>query len=309
MFVEILGSAAGGGFPQWNCGCENCRSVRAGGFQGKIRSQTQVALSNDGVTWYLLSASPDLRLQIERTPALHPRGFGRGSPIAGVILTGADIDQIAGLLSLRELQPFRVFCSSSVRRILHEDNSIFGMLNRIEEQVNWTDIRVGEKLSLLSVDGGQSGLCCEAIALGGGYPAYVPAERASALTPQEGQLGLILTAESGGRLAYMPAVPVIGDELLELLKDVDLVLFDGTFWTNDELIRVHGSGATAQEMGHVPVSGTRGSLSRLAGLKRPRKIFVHINNTNPMLDESSTEHREVLAAGWEISEDGWRFRL
>jgi pyrroloquinoline quinone biosynthesis protein B len=309
MRVEILGSAAGGGFPQWNCNCRNCRSLRAGTLSAKSRTQTQVAVSNDGQVWFLLNASPDLRLQIEQTPALLPRGSGRDSPIAGVVLTSADIDQIAGLLSLRELQPFHIYCTFSLRRILRDDNSVFGMLNRVPQQVCWTDIKVGENFPLLTAAGGDSGVCCQVFTLGNKYPVYVSSERLATLNPEEAQLGLMVTASSGGRLAYLPAVPSIDERLLQLLESADLVLFDGTFWSDDELIRVQGSGASAREMGHVPLSGSGGSLCRLAELRRPRKVFVHVNNTNPMLDESGSEYRELQAAGWEVAEDGWQFNL
>ena len=309
MLVEILGSAAGGGFPQWNCNCRNCESVRAGKSSFKSRTQTQVAVSNDGHSWFLLNASPDLRVQIERTPALYPRSHGRHSPIDGVLLTSADIDQIAGLLSLRELQPFRTYCAPSLQSILREDNSVFGMLNRIPKQVCWVDVKIGEKFSLLTAAGNDSGVCCEIFSLGDRYPIYVSPKRAATLTPEEASLGVIVTASSGGRLAYMPAVPALNDRLLQFLESADLVLFDGTFWSDDELIRARGSGATAHEMGHVPVSGSQGTLHRLAGLRRPRKVFLHVNNTNPMLDESNSQFRELRAAGWEVAEDGWQINL
>jgi pyrroloquinoline quinone biosynthesis protein B len=309
MRIEILGSAAGGGFPQWNCNCRNCRSLRAGNFPAKSRTQAQVAVSNDGRSWLLLNASPDLRLQIERTPVLQPRSAVRDSPISEVLLTSADIDQIAGLLSLRELQPFQIYCTNSLRRILQEDNSVFGMLNRVPHQACWTDIKLDESFPLLAMTGDKSGLCCEVFSLGNKYPVYVSPKRASTLISEEAQLGVMLTASSGGRLAYMLAVPTITERLLQLLETADLILFDGTFWSDDELIQVQGSGATAREMGHVPVSGAEGSLCALAGLRRPRKVFVHVNNTNPMLDESSPEYHEVGAAGWEVAEDGWQFNL
>ncbi|MBZ5571682.1 MAG: pyrroloquinoline quinone biosynthesis protein PqqB [Acidobacteriia bacterium] len=309
MRVEILGSAAGGGFPQWNCNCRNCQSLRAGTFQGKARTQTQVALTNDNQHWFLLNASPDLRLQIEATPSLHPCSGLRDSPISGVVLTSADIDQVAGLLSLRELQPFHIYCTPSLRRILRQDNSVFAMLNRISNQVVWTDIHPSQSLALPTIDGTESGICCSGICLGSHYPAYVSPKRSAELKPEEALLGLVLKSSTGGRLAYMPAVPAIDEPLLECLETVDVLLFDGTFWSDDELIRVQGSGATARDMGHVPVSGPDGSLRKLAGLHRPRKVFVHVNNTNPMLDESCPEYREVCAAGWEVAEDGWSFDL
>jgi len=314
MRVEILGSAAGGAFPQWNCSCRNCRAVRDGTFPGKSRSQSQVAISNsaesgDGGAWFLLNTSPDLRMQIERTSALYPRRAGRNSPIGAVLLTGADIDQITGLLSLRELQPFRIYCTRSLRRILQEDNSVFAMLNRVANQVAWSEIACNETFSLCSANGTDSGICCATFSLARRYPVYVSPKRAAELKPEEALLGITLSSSSGGRVAYLPAVPAIDDALIQRLADVNLILFDGTFWSDDELIRVQGSGATAHEMGHVPVSGPEGSLRKLAGLRGPRKVFVHVNNTNPMLDESSPEYSEVRAAGWEVAEDGWHFDL
>jgi pyrroloquinoline quinone biosynthesis protein B len=309
MRIKILGSAAGGGFPQWNCNCRYCESVRAGTFKGKSRTQTQVAISNDDRAWFLLNTSPDLRLQIEATPVLHPKGARRDSPIAGVLLTSADIDQIAGLLSLRELQSLRIYCTPSIRRILQEDNSMFAMLNRVPNQVSWTEVGSEESFPLRNVTGADSGISCTVFSLGRRYPAYVSGERVASLKPEDALLGAILTSSSGARLAYMPAVPAVDDALLRRLEETDLLLFDGTFWSDDELIRVQGSGSTAREMGHIPMSGAEGSLRKLAGLRRPRKVFVHVNNTNPMLDESGSEHAEVRAAGWEVAEDGWSFDL
>ena len=308
MRIEILGSAAGGGFPQWNCGCGNCRGVRAGTLRAKQRTQTQVAVSDDGQEWFLLNASPDLRLQIERTRMLQPRGL-RDSPISGVVLTGADIDDIAGLLSLREMQPFRIYCTPSLRRILHDDNSVFGVLNRAARQVSWTDIKLGERFPFVASSGRESGIRCEVFSLGRNYPAYVPKSRAAELTPDEALLGLMLTDSSARRLAYVPAVPSIDEILLHFLDAADLILFDGTFWSDDELMGVQGGGTTALEMGHVPVGGIQGSLSALARLRRPRKIFLHINNTNPMLNESGPEYAEMRSAGWELAEDGWQLEL
>jgi pyrroloquinoline quinone biosynthesis protein B len=307
MLIKILGSAAGGGFPQWNCNCRNCGSLRAGSFKGKNRTQTQVAVSEADHAWFLLNTSPDLRLQIEATPALHPRSAGRDSPIAGVLLTSGDIDQIAGLLSLRELQPFRIYCTPSIRRILQEDNSMFAMLNRIPGQVSWTDISCDGGFCLQGERG--VGINCRVFSLGSRFPAYVSPDRSLALKQGDALLGVIASSSSGRRMGYMPAVPDVDDSLLEQLEETDLLLFDGTFWSDDELIRVQGSGSTAREMGHIPVSGAEGSLRKLAGLRRPQKVFVHINNTNPMLDESGPEYGEARAAGWEVAEDGWSFDL
>ncbi|HLW83712.1 MAG TPA: pyrroloquinoline quinone biosynthesis protein PqqB [Candidatus Sulfotelmatobacter sp.] len=314
MRVKILGSAAGGGFPQWNCACPNCRGLRAGTFHGKARAQTQVAIAQDGNNWFLLGASPDLRAQIEATPELHSQTRSRdesprNSPIAGALLANADVDHVLGLLLLRELQPLCIHATASIRRILREDNSMFGMLERVPAQASWTDFTPGEPFPLLSWAADDSGLRCRAVSLGEHFPAYVSADRQSQLNPRESSLGLLIDSPSGKRLAFMPAVPQIDDALLREFESADLLLFDGTFWSNDELIRTQGSGSTARQMGHVPVSSPDGSLQKLAGLRRPRKIYLHLNNTNPMLDESGSEYRQVRDAGWEIAEDGWQFDL
>jgi len=278
--------------------------MRAGSFAGKARTQTQIAISADAASWFLLGASPDLRLQIETAPELHPAAGSRNSPIAGVLLPSADLDQITGLLSLRELQPFRVYCTSSVRRILRDQNTVFGMLNRVPNQVEWCEFKVGDSFSLST---NEHAIRCEAVSLGTRFPAYVM--KPDTLLAQEATVGFVMTSPNGKRMAFLPAVPSIDGRLLELLSTVDVLLFDGTFWSEDELVRVQGAGATASEMGHVTVSGEEGSLRKLARLQRPRKIFVHVNNTNPMLDESSDEYRQVRDAGWEIAEDGWRLDL
>jgi pyrroloquinoline quinone biosynthesis protein B len=309
MRVKILGSAAGGGFPQWNCACPNCRSLRAGTFQGKSRAQAQVAISADCRTWFLIGASPDLRAQIEATPELHPRDGTRQSPIAGVVLLNADIDHVLGLLLLRELQPLRAHATESVRRILSKDNSMFAMLQRVPDQLTWTGFALGTTFPMLGPSGEDSALRCRAISLGKHFPAYVAPNRQRELTMEEASVGMVVESPSGKRLAYMPAVPQVSGELLKELDSADVLLFDGTFWSDDELIRIQGSGQTARQMGHVPVSSADGSLSRLAQLCRPRKIYIHLNNTNPMLNEASQEYRQVRAAGWEIAEDGWQFDL
>jgi pyrroloquinoline quinone biosynthesis protein B len=314
MRVKSLGSAAGGGFPQWNCVCPNCRGVRAGTFHGKARTQTQVAITQDGQSWFLLGASPDLRAQIEATPELHPRVQSgaetpRQSPIAGVVLANADLDHVLGLLMLRELQPLRAYTTGSARQILRDDNSMFGMLERVANQASWEDFTPGESFPLLGPAKEDSGLRGRAVSLETHFPAYVSSARQSQLAPRESSLGLLIDSASGKRLAYMPAVPEIDDALLREFETADLLFFDGTFWSDDELIRTQGSGNTARQMGHVPVSSPEGSLKKLAGLRRPRKIYLHINNTNPMLDESGPEYRQVREAGWEIAEDGWQFDL
>jgi pyrroloquinoline quinone biosynthesis protein B len=312
MQVKILGSAAGGGFPQWNCACHNCGALRTGTFHGKARTQTQVAISADSRSWFLLGASPDLHAQIESTSELHPHmleNSTRQSPITGAVLLNADVDHVLGLLLLRELQPLNAYATESVCRIISEDNSMFAMLQRVPNQLTWNTFSPGANFSLVDPSGKDSGLRCRALSLGPHFPSYVSEHRRSELSVHEASLGLIVESPSGKRLAYMPAVPEITDELMSELESADVLLFDGTFWSDDELIRIQGSGQTARQMGHVPVSSPAGSLAQLAQLTRPRKIYVHINNTNPMLNEAGSEYRQVYDAGWEIAEDGWQFDL
>jgi pyrroloquinoline quinone biosynthesis protein B len=312
MQVKILGSAAGGAFPQWNCACANCRAVRAGTFRGKPRTQTQVAITEDVRSWFLLGASPDLRTQIESTPELHPREGLRQSPVTGVVLANADLDHVLGLLLLRELQPLRIYATASVRSILVKDNSMFGMLQRAANQATWIDYGPGAQFDLfnrninIDAQGENSSMRCRAVSMGMHYPAYVTAARQSQLAPGEASMGFIVTSPLGPQFAYMPAVPHLDDRLLDQLDACDVLLFDGTFWSDNELIRVQGGGQTARQMGHIPIEET---LVGLAGVRRPRKIFLHINNTNPVLDEASPQYRKVREAGWEIAEDGWQFNL
>lgn len=305
MQVKILGSAAGGGFPQWNCACQNCHAVRGGQFEGKSRLQTQVAVSSDGVSWFLLGASPDLRFQIESTRELHPSFGVRSSSICGVVLASADLDQVLGLLLLRELQPFQVWATASVIEILRGGNSMFAMLNRVADQVRWKTIRAGEQFPVQLLAGVASGIECRPVALSSCYPAY------TTQIPQaeEAVLGLLLTAPSGATIGYFPQLPMLTPELKSLFATLDCLLLDGTFWSDDELIRLQGSGQRAREMGHIPVGGEDGSLRQLAGLTKPRKMYIHINNTNPMLNEAGSEYRDLRDSGWELAEDGCHLSL
>ncbi|MDP9159888.1 MAG: pyrroloquinoline quinone biosynthesis protein PqqB [Acidobacteriota bacterium] len=315
MFVKILGSAAGGGFPQWNCACRNCFGVRNGAVTAKSRGQLQVAISEDQKSWFLLNASPDIRLQIEQFPSLQPKRGMRETPIAGIVLTSGDLDQVLGLLALREFQGFCVYSTPSIQRILRDDNTIFSMLNRLPKQVDWRDIAPEGTFELEACDGESSGLRCSTFSLSGNstscYPKYVPAERSSELATGEALLGLTIEGTSRKRLGYFPSVPKLDHEFLERLSklSLDVLLFDGTFWTNEELQQVLDGAPTAEAIGHVPISGRNGSLHALDNLAIKRRIYVHMNNTNPMLDESGPQYSEALAAGWEVAEDGWQFNL
>jgi pyrroloquinoline quinone biosynthesis protein B len=218
-----------------------------------------------------------------------------------LVLPGGDLDQILGLILLRESQPLRVYSTRSIRKIIMENNVMFAM---VRDQVTWPELIPGRECELTSVSGASSGIQCLAFALAGNFPYYVNSELASSLVREEALVGLRLMTPSGSSLVYLPAAPSVEESWYPLVEGCNLLLFDGTFWTDDELIKVRGAGRTARQMGHLPISGEGGSLERLARLKRPRKIYIHINNTNPMLDEDSLEYHRVRAAGWEVAQDG-----
>lgn len=275
--------------------------VRRGDFAGPRRTQTQLALGSTG-DWVLVNASPDLRFQIESIPELWPCN-GRSSPISGVVMTGCEVDQALGLLLLREFHPFRVHATDSVRRVLAEDNSLFRVLARFEGQVYWEQISLDRSFCA-------SGAMLEAVSLEGGFPGFVSKERAGVLNRSEANIGLFVRPAAGGRkLAFLPNASRVSDDLLQKLQGCDVVLFDGTFWSDDEPQRIPGLGRTALEIGHMPLSGPEGSLARLAALTGPRKMYIHINNTNPILDEESFEYRRVCDCGWEIPRDGMEIEL
>jgi pyrroloquinoline quinone biosynthesis protein B len=295
MHIRVLGAAAGGGFPQWNCSCSNCRRLRQGRFSGQPRTQAQFAISNGGENWFLLNASPDLRFQIESFPPIHPHScHARHSPIKGIILLSAEIDAALGLLLLRESQPLTVYATNAVRQILSVDNSLFQVLRRQTKQVEWIDVQPGIPFAL-----GDSGIQCIPISTEGGFPGFVSEQKIQQFNAAEAVLGIVLEHE-GRRAAVFPASPLVRSDWLEILRTCNVVFFDGTFWSNDELIRIQGNGKTARQMGHQPVQDTLNLLAEL----RARKIFIHINNTNPMLDEDGEEFRRVCDAGWEIGRDG-----
>jgi pyrroloquinoline quinone biosynthesis protein B len=277
--------------------------LREGKFAGTARTQAQLAWNGAPGQWTLLSASPDIHAQIEATPELWPRDGTRNSPISDVIVPSAEVDQTLGLLLLREFHSFRVHATASVRKILTEDNSLFGVLARFAGQVCWHDIPLDQPFC---AGGGR----LEALALPGSFPGFVSASRLAESNPADAVIGLLISPESGGgTLAFLPGVGSVSDSLLERLQVCDVVLFDGTFWGDDEPSRIPGVNRSARQMGHLPISGAGGSLERLATLQRPRKILIHINNTNPILDEESVEHRMVRESGWEVAWDGMEMTL
>ena len=227
------------------------------------------------------------------------------SPLCGVVLASADLDHVLGLLLLRELQPLNVYATASVIHILRDKNSMFAMLNRAPDQVHWRTIAPGESFKLCPPSGQASGITCAPISISSRYPVYA-SDSDPNLKHDEAILALILTSDTGRTLVYAPNVATITEPLRKWLDRAELLLFDGTFYSDDELIRARGTGERAREMGHLPVGGEDGSLRQLARLRIPRKLYIHINNTNPMLNETSPEYRSVREAGWELAEDGWQ---
>lgn len=299
MRIIVLGSAAGGGFPQWNCLCPVCRLAWNGDDRVKFRTQSSLAVSSDGQRWLLLNASPDLRQQIIATPQLHPRGTRRGSPIAAVFLTNGDVDHITGLLTLREQQSFTVFGSKATLSEV-SDSRIFGVLNR--ELVHLKQV-VADGI----VETGL-GLKVTPFSVPGKVPLYLEAARVEIGTEGEETLGLEIS-DGAKTFFYIPGCANVTPRIQQRLRNADLVFFDGTTFTDDEMVELGLSTKTAWRMGHVAMSGENGSMRRLADLGIKRKIYVHINNTNPVLIEDSPERAKVEAAGWEVSYDGMEVRL
>ena len=306
MKVRVLGSAAGGGFPQWNCGCANCSEVRRGSARARPRMQESVAISSDGRDWFLLNASPEIRQQIESFAPLHPRG-PRDSPIAGLLLTNGDLDHSLGLLSLRESTPLAIYATEPVRRGFTEGNALYRTLERFPGQTCWHALTLGARIPLLRASGSDSGLWVEPVPIPGKLPIHLEASH----TPSAGDnVGLLIDEPSRRRtLAYFPAVSAETAALRAALGRADCVFFDGTFWSSDELIALGLGEKRAEDMAHWPVGGARGSLSLLASLGRARRILVHINNTNPMLLEDSPQARAIREVGVEIAHDGMEFEL
>jgi len=305
MLVRLLGTAAGGGFPQWNCNCANCRGVRSGALPARSRGQSCVALSADGRSWFLLNASPDVQSQIESFPPLLPRDGPRGTGIEGVLLTNADLDHTLGLFILREGDRLAVHATPAVRHGLAEGLSLDRVLGRYCG-VTWIEPPVA-LAPLRCRDGSPSGLSYAAFAIPGKPPRYLGAE---ARATHGDSVGYRFVDEStGGRLLFMPDVSTLDDATMAQLGDCDALLLDGTFWDEREMQAMGLGSASAADMGHLPVGGPGGSLARIGGLPLARKIYLHINNSNPMLIDGSPEHVAVEAAGAVVGWDGLEFRL
>ena len=304
MQVKILGSAAGGGFPQWNCACSNCARLRANTFHGAPRTQAQLAIRESAKPWCLINASPDLRSQILSDPDLAPQSAPRHSPIAAVVLTGADVDQVIGLLHLREFHPFQIYSTIAVETVLRGENSLFNALQQTQPQADWKSIAPEKPASLKSSDGAALGLTVTASTIATKLPGYSERRPSAGVSSSDTVVGLQIESPSGAKLFCAPALPQLEGTWIADWNQCDAILIDGTFWSDDELVRTRGGGKFARGMGHIPISGPGGTLERLAKITHPRKIYYHINNTNPILDEDSAEHRAVREAGWEIAYDG-----
>lgn len=292
----VLGAAAGGGLPQWNCGCANCAAARAGRIPAM--TQSSVAVSADGERWLLLNASPDVRQQMAATPALHPRAL-RGSPVEAVLLTNGDVDHVAGLLTLRERTPFALYATPEIHAVLR-DNDIFAVLD--PELVGRRDVAPGEEFRPLP------GLAVSLFPVPGKAPLYregaAPDTRALG-----GQTVGVAIRAGAARAFYIPGCAAMTAALAARLRGAPLVLFDGTVWRDDEMV-AGGTGAkTGGRMGHMAMDGPEGSIAAFAGLEVGRKVFVHTNNTNPVLDPASPERAAAEAAGWEIGRDGMELAL
>ncbi len=310
MRIRVLGSAAGGGFPQWNCSCSNCSRLRGGSVNARPRTQAQVAVSSGPSSWFLLNASPDLRQQILATPQLSVTSSSPGSPISTILLTSADVDCVMGLLHLREFHPLHIYSTLSVRRILTEENSLFRVLTRSNPPVRWDTLPLDRLIPLVapSSPSAKDGFFCKAVPLLGGFPDYVSDSLKGNFPPEEAVIGLQLVHKEK-RFFYAPSVPGVGENWQRSVDESDLALLDGTFWKDDELIQAKRSRRTARDMGHLPLSGERGMLKRTFRLGKTKRFIIHINNTNPVLNEESPEHRAVREAGWEIAYDGMEFYL
>ncbi|HEY4040483.1 MAG TPA: pyrroloquinoline quinone biosynthesis protein PqqB [Rhodopila sp.] len=292
----VLGAAAGGGFPQWNCGCRLCTLVRQGDKRVRPATQVSVAVTGDGEGWVVVGASPDLRQQILQTPYLWPRNAGRDSPITGVVLTNADIDAIAGLLVLRERQPFTVYAPRPILNVLAE-NDVFGVLD--PTLVRRVEIQPLEPIACGS-------LRLTLLPMPGKTPLY--RETAGATEPEAGPTYAAMMQAQGRTVIVAAACADITDAVLAQLHQADVLFFDGTLFSDDEMIAAGLGTKTGFRMGHVPVGGPNGTLARLADLPA-RRILLHINNTNPILLSDSPERRQVEAAGFEVAFDGMEVRL
>lgn len=299
MQVILLGTAAGGGFPQWNCWCPVCRTARHSPAAAHPRSQSSAAVSADGRHWFLLNASPDVRDQLARLPAEVPAGV-RQVPIEGIVTTDAELDHTMGLALLREARMLQLWSTVAVKKVLQDDSRLLPVTEAFAE-VAWRELPLGAPVPLLHRDGAASGLTVEAFPVAGDPPRFARRDLAGHT------VGLELRGPAGARCLFVPGCGAIDDEIRRRLPGATLLLFDGTFWAEDELMALGISDRPAAAMGHLPIGGLGGSLEQLASLAPTRRVYTHINNSNPILIENSAQRRTVEAAGWTVGDDGMRF--
>lgn len=302
MLVHILGSGAGGGFPQWNCNCRLCAGQRSGRIRAMPRTQSSLAVSADGVRWVLVNASPDIRQQLAALPAIAPDAAVRTTAIAGVVLMDAQIDHVAGLLSLREAGSLDLYCTAMVGADLIRGLPLLTVLGHYGSFPIHEIPLAGASFTVAGI----GGLRFTAIPLSSKAPPYSPHRH----DPHPGDnIGLRIEDAAGRRAFYAPGLGAIDDAVTAELAMADCALIDGTFWSDDEMA-VHGiSTKRARDMGHLPLSGPGGMIECLAAFPRPRKLLVHINNTNPILDEDSPERRALDGVGIGVAHDGLRIDL
>ena len=303
----VLGSAAGGGFPQWNSNAPACRRARRGDPEARVRSQASLAVSSNNKDWVLLNASPDLRLQIEAAPQLYPCKGLRSSPITGVVLTGGDVDAIAGLLHLRERHRFNIYAPSRVLAIIAA-NPIFDVL--APDFVRRIELPLDERMELAGASGA-SGLAVIPFAVPGKLPLYLETAGQDPGLSEEGDaVGLeIIETATGKSFFFVPGCAAITERLRARLAGSALVFFDGTLWSDDEMIRLAVGSKTGKRMGHMSMSGEDGTIAAFHDLGVGRRIFIHINNSNPVLLDDAPERHIANAAGWEIAYDGMEVTL
>ncbi len=292
----VLGSAAGGAFPQWNCRCPVCQLAWAGDPRVRRRMQAGIAVSSGDGRWTLINASPDLGQQIRATPALHPKQGVRGSPIDAVVLTGAEIDQIAGLLSLRESTPFTLFATPSSHAAVAA-NAMFGALAQMTRRA----VNPGERFMLAG------NIEANLFTVPGKLPLYLEGDDPEIGAESAANVGIELQRD-GAHLIFVPGAAAVTDVMRERFARADAILFDGTLFTDDEMLRSGTGHKTGRRMGHMPIDGEGGVLQALESLNA-RRIFVHINNTNPIQIDGSPERAKVEAAGWQVAEDGMEIVL
>ena len=300
MRIRVLGSSAGGGFPQWNCNCSNCKGLRNGSIRAHARTQSSIAVSATGEDWLLVNASPDILKQIAQTPELQPARAVRDSGIAAVLLMDAQIDHVTGLLMLRERQtPLPLLATPEVFTDISDGFPITRILSHYC-QVAPTELPIDGSTTAIP---GLPGVEVQTVALASKPPPYSPFRG----NPRPGDnIGLLLhNPASGAKAFYAPGLAAVTQELLEIMSGCTVVLVDGTFWTHDEMQREGLSKKAALDMGHLPQSGPGGMIEQLDKLPSGvRKILIHINNTNPMLVEDSAERAELVAHGIEVAFDG-----